>query len=333
MTIDRFQSPLAAHFVAFSGTLGLGVLIALAYGAADAQQTPANTAKQAAGQPVAAAQAQPNATKREAAAERRDAKRAKRQVKGMGVQLEAKGDQGLQVSSLEDNGIAARAGLQQNDRIISVDGYAINNPRQFNAYLASHGGRRVPIVIERNGQRLNVDITPPTLAGDTAWLGVFLDEGDSKVKGARITQVYPSGPAARAGLHPGDTIVSVDGQKIEGSHDLVMLVQEMEPRSTSEFVVVRNDQEVKIPVAYGSRDSFVAANQNAYGGHATYYAPQDQNGQYAQREHSEFDDVPPHAMSLENDRRNAEQHQRIEEEIRQLREEIRQLREELKQRK
>jgi type II secretory pathway component PulC len=333
MTIDRFHSPLAAHFVAFSGTLGLGVLIALAYGAADAQQTPTTAAKQAAGQP-AAAQAQPNATKREAAAERRDAKRAKRQVKGMGVQLEAKGDQGLQVSSLEDNGIAARAGLQQNDRIISVDGFAINNPRQFNAYLASHGGRRVPIVIERNGQRLTVDMTPPMLAGDTAWLGVFLDEGDSKVKGARITQVYPSGPAARAGLHPGDTIVSVDGQKIEGSHDLVTLVQEMEPRSTSEFVVVRNDQEVKIPVTFGSRDSFVAAHQNAYGGgHATYYGPQDQNGQHAQREHSEFDDVPPHAMSLENDRRNAEQHQRIEEEIRQLREEIRQLREELKQRK
>jgi hypothetical protein len=90
---------------------------------------------------------------------------------------------------------------------------------------------------------------------------------------------------------------------------------------------------VKIPVTYGSRDSFVAANHNAYGGHATYYGPQDQNGQFAQREHSEFDDVPPHAMSLENDRRNAEQHQRIEEEIRQLREEIRQLREELKQRK
>ena len=235
MMIDRFHSPLAAHFVAFSGTLGLGVLIALAYGAADAQQTPTTAAKQAAGQPAAVAQAQPNVTKREA-------KRARRQVKGMGVQLEAKGDQGLLVSSLEDNGLAARAGLQQNDRIISVDGHTINNPRQFNAYLASHGGRRVPIVIERNGQRLTVDVTPPMLAGDTAWLGVFLDEGDSKVKGEpRITQVYPSGPAARAGLHPGDTIVSVDGQKIEGSHDLVTLVQEMEPRSTSEFVVVRND--------------------------------------------------------------------------------------------
>jgi S1-C subfamily serine protease len=282
MTIDRFHSPLAAHLVAFSGTLGLGVLIALAYGAADAQQTTPGTAQKAASQPAAAAQGQPNAPRKEAAAERRDAKRARRQVKGLGVQLEAKGDQGLQVSSLEDNGIAARAGLQQNDRIISVDGHAINNPRQFNAYLASHGGRRVPVMIERNGQRLMVDITPATLAGDTAWLGVFLDEGDSNVKGARVTQVYPSGPAARAGLHPGDTIVSVDGQKIEGSHDLVTLVQEMEPRSTSEFTVMRNNQETKISVTYGSRDSFqAAANTNAYGGHSTFYGPQDQNGQNA----------------------------------------------------
>jgi S1-C subfamily serine protease len=330
MTIDRFHSPLAAHLAAFSGTLGLGIVIALAYGAADAQQSTTGTAQKATGQPVTAPQGQPGTPRKEAA---RDAKRARRQVKGLGVQLEAKGDQGLLVSSLEDNGVAARAGLQQNDRIISVDSHAINNPRQFNAYLASHGGRRVPLVIDRNGQRVTVEITPPMLGGDTAWLGVFLDEGDSNVKGARITQVYPSGPAARGGLHPGDTIVSVDGQKIEGSHDLVMLVQEMEPRSTSEFVVVRNNQETKIPVTFGSRDSFQAANPNAYGSHSTNYGPQDQNGQNGQHEHSEFDDVPPHAMSLENDRRNAEQHQRIEEEIRLLREEIKQLREELKQRK
>src|SRR6516165_4749698 len=144
MTIDRFHSPLAAHLVAFSGTLGLGAIIAMAYSAADAQQTN----QRPAGQPAAAqAQAQAPTSRKE---ERREAKHAKRQVKGLGMQLEAKDDQGLLVSSLEDNSIATRAGLQKNDRIISVDGYSINNPRQFNAYLASQGGRQVPVVIDRN---------------------------------------------------------------------------------------------------------------------------------------------------------------------------------------
>jgi hypothetical protein len=48
-------------------------------------------------------------------------------------------------------------------------------------------------------------------------------------------------------------------------------------------------------------------------------------------QNSGWDNIPPYAMQLEQERRSAEQHQRIEEEIRLLRQEIAKLREELKQ--
>jgi membrane-associated protease RseP (regulator of RpoE activity) len=314
-----------------SGAALVGLTMALRPGGADAQQNSrkdsGKTARQA---PANVTQAAPSASRREAKAEHRDARRSRRRAMTLGAQLQAHGNQGLQVSSLEENSIAARSGLQQNDRIVSVDGRAFASSRQLDAYLASQGGRRIPMVIDRNGQRLTIFVNPAPLEGNTAWLGVYLQEGDSGANGARITGVYPSGPAARAGLQGGDTITQIDDQKIESPADVVMFVLESEPQAEAQFTIVRNDQQMQLPVVLASRDHFVpsAAQANGYGQPANpnFAGPHDQQA----NSNDEFDDVPPHAMQLEHDRRIAEQHQRIEQELQALREEIQQLRDELK---
>ncbi|MDB5392096.1 MAG: hypothetical protein JWM11_7742, partial [Planctomycetaceae bacterium] len=124
----------------------------------------------------------------------------------LGAQFEAKGDQGLSATTIQQNGVLGQAGLRQNDRIISADGRAFNNPRQFEAYLWAQSGRAVPIIIERGGQRSTLQVNIPMHATNSGWLGVFLEEGDANDKGARVTQIYPSGPAAQAGLQIGDLI-------------------------------------------------------------------------------------------------------------------------------
>jgi membrane-associated protease RseP (regulator of RpoE activity) len=106
--------------------------------------------------------------------------------------VEAQGNEGIAITNTEEGGIAARAGLKQGDRIISADNHPFKQARQFEAYLASHGGRPISIVIMRDGRQQTIMYTPPYRAGDSAWLGVFLEEGDSKTKGARITQAYGS---------------------------------------------------------------------------------------------------------------------------------------------
>lgn len=283
---------------------------------------------EAAIQTAQAATAQPAETRGEKHAERREAKKAKRRAMSLGMQLQGSGDQ-LQVTSVEENGLAAQAGIQHNDRIVSVDGHTFANARQLEAYLASQGGRRVPIVVERNGQRMTLTASPPQLPGDSAWLGVYLQEGEPNAKGALVTGVYPTGPGARAGLQPGDVIVQVDSQKIESPADLITLVQESDPQQQMEFTVLRNNQSTKVPVTLGSRHDF----RPQLGYQANYprtYADQNQGSAGQFQGEDEYSDVPPHAMGLENDRRMAEQHQRIEDEIRQLREEIQKLREELK---
>jgi predicted metalloprotease with PDZ domain len=231
------------------------------------------------------------------------------------------GDQGVVITKIEQGGIAGKAGFREKDKIVSVDHRAFKHPRRFEAYLASQAGRPVPVVVMRDGQQQTIMYTPPFRAADSAWLGVYLEEGEHPEKGAQISQVYPDGPAARAGLEPGDVITQVDKAKIESAADLIDTVAGMAPEAQAQFTILRNDQQETIPVTLGSHHQQ---------GAMPYNTPQDEGGQ-PQASNNPFDTIPPHAMRLEHDRRTAEQHQRIEEEIRALREEIRQLREELKQ--
>jgi predicted metalloprotease with PDZ domain len=311
MITMRPERSLLRYTGACSAVLLLGVAMALAQNQGkqgDQNATNNNATKTAGARAKADADAKGQATRRGHA---------------LGMTVEA-GDQGVVVSKVEQGGVAGKAGLREKDRIVSADHRSFKNPRQLEAYLSSHGGRPIPVVVMRDGKQQTIMYMPPHRSGDSAWLGVFLEEGENAAKGAEINQVYPDGPAARAGLQPGDIIAQVGNEKIENAADLIATVAGMAPQTEIQFVILRGDQKETIPVTLGSHQQFgPMPNGNQQG-----------EGEQAQAQGGHghaFDTIPPHAMRLEHDRRNAEQHQRIEEEIRQLREEIRQLREELKQ--
>jgi hypothetical protein len=158
-------------------------------------------------------------------------------------------------------------------------------------------------------------------AADGAWLGVFLNDQEEGQVGARITQVYPAGPAARAGLRPGDIVLQINGKEMAGTPELIATVESFQPRERVEFLVRRGQTDVTLPVMLGSRDSFVFYSDDEYGGE-----------EFDAGQEDEFSRIPPYAMQLEHDRRMAEQHQRIEMELRKLQEEVRKLREALQPR-
>jgi membrane-associated protease RseP (regulator of RpoE activity) len=173
-------------------------------------------------------------------------------------------------------------------------------------------------------------------AAKGAWLGVFLEQGEDGEKGVKVTRVYPAGPAARAGIRTGDAIIQVDGNRVEDSADLISVIQQFEGGATANITVVRDEQEMKIPVLLGVRGDFMEMQPPRTFENNAYAETANGSGQHAQYRTGRmnpadgFDDIPPYAMQLEHDRRVAEQHERIESEIRQLREEIRQLREQLR---
>jgi serine protease Do len=90
------------------------------------------------------------------------------------------------------------------------------------------------------------------------WIGVSFQEltpelasafslGNRARGGALIADVVPDGPAARAGLQPGDVVVSVDGQPVEEGRDLLRAVLQREVGARVQLQVVREGQ--RVPVA------------------------------------------------------------------------------------
>jgi S1-C subfamily serine protease len=80
--------------------------------------------------------------------------------------------------------------------------------------------------------------TKPT--GERAWLGAALDSVDSdaaavqlglapEARGAVVIAVYAGGPAAQAGVHASDVIVSIDGKPVRSSQDVTKLLGSLEP--------------------------------------------------------------------------------------------------------
>lgn len=244
---------------------------------------------------------------------------------GLGLNFDPQVKDGLSIAAVPAESAAALAGLRQGDRIVSVDGRQFTTQRQLQAYLSGQYGRRVPVIIDRGGQQYNVQLDIDQAGNEVAWLGVFLQETEDQAgqpAGARITQVYPAGPAARAGLRPGDIVQQMNGQAVAGPAELIGFVEEMKPGAKAELAVLRGEQQVKIPAVLGNRSHFIyhGGQQDEFGG----------GGRFS--DSSEFGNVPPHAMQLEQDRRMAEQHQRIEEELRKLQDEVRKLREALQPR-
>lgn len=77
--------------------------------------------------------------------------------------------------------------------------------------------------------------------------------GLERREGAVVLAVAPGGPADRAGLRPGDLIVSLAGAKVESVGQLLGQLRRLQPGQTVEVVVVRQGGEHKLQVRLEER--------------------------------------------------------------------------------
>ena len=89
--------------------------------------------------------------------------------------------------------------------------------------------------------------------GRNSWLGVALADpsaqtGKSQRAGAQIRDVFPDGPAAKAGLRPGDLIVGFNGRKVTGVEDLHAALASATANQTATVAILRNGQPQSLQV-------------------------------------------------------------------------------------
>jgi serine protease Do len=75
--------------------------------------------------------------------------------------------------------------------------------------------------------------------------------GLDQAKGALVAKVEPESPAAKAGIHTGDVILSWNGQPIAESSDLPTLVADTKPGTQASLVVWRKGAQQALTIAVG----------------------------------------------------------------------------------
>jgi regulator of sigma E protease len=100
------------------------------------------------------------------------------------------------VARVQPDSPMAKAGVKPNDLILAVNGRRLYHILGIRDFILEHPGESLELAVERGGQSIPLRFDP----------GYPI-----------VGSVFEDSPAERAGLKPGDTVVAVDGQKMNST--------------------------------------------------------------------------------------------------------------------
>ena len=173
---------------------------------------------------------------------------------------------GALVSSVEKGSPAARAGLEPGDVILGIDGKTVNSAGDLPAAVAlKKPGEAARLQVWRKGsmQDINVTVgafaeeklaTADTPSADKGRLGVAVrpltaaEKRQAEVANGLLVE-QANGAAARAGIQPGDIILSVNGQAIDSVEQLRGVIAKSGKKAA--VLLERGDSRLFVPVDLG----------------------------------------------------------------------------------
>ena len=156
-------------------------------------------------------------------------------------------ERGIMVADVAPDSPAARGGLRRGDVITAVDGTPVDDPGRFRNLIAGvRPGTTVKLTVVRDGREQTLDVAVgemPQAESATAatpargsGLGVSVNDVTPDVarsvglppdvRGAVVTDVIPGGPAAEAGIRPGDIVQEVNRKPVRSAQDFAREVQQ-----------------------------------------------------------------------------------------------------------
>jgi S1-C subfamily serine protease len=77
--------------------------------------------------------------------------------------------------------------------------------------------------------------------------------------GVLIYSVLNASPAAQAGVQPGDVLLSVDGQDVRASRDMLDRIAATAPGQRTTFRLLRGGKEIELKITVGRRPAPASA--------------------------------------------------------------------------
>lgn len=159
-----------------------------------------------------------------------------------------------EISTVLDGYAAQETGLQQNDKIVELNGKKIknkydlnnamniatgtNNSENKNKSMQNYNGEEITLKIERNNSIQEVKIKPTEIKSKNT--GIYLDEN------CKIISIEKGSSAEKYGLKTNDKIIKVNNQEINGDYNkIVELIQE-KGVNTLLITVERKGQEISV---------------------------------------------------------------------------------------
>ncbi len=165
------------------------------------------------------------------------------------------------IGDIAADSVAARAGLEQRDQIVSVGGKAVStwNTAVMGILdqVLAHGDVRMEVAGADGGRRV-VTLTTNGLESEMTEPGQLFQVLGFKMWSPEIPPVIgdivAGGAAEKAGMLPGDRVVSADGEAISSWPQWVDFIR-ARPGQTVEIVVLRDNRRIPLPVTLDSVDS------------------------------------------------------------------------------
>ncbi len=177
--------------------------------------------------------------------------------------FDLKEPKGILVADVVQGGPADKAGLQQGDIIVKLNGKEFENAQALSRNVANLGpDSQASLTIIRHGKEQSVKVTIGTMPDDAAgksgdspqkedeW-GIEVQNitpdmaqrfgWDSHERGVVITGIDPNGPAARSKLSEGDLIKEVNRNKISNLREYTQALKDAKQESTLLLLVKRGD--------------------------------------------------------------------------------------------
>lgn len=205
-----------------------------------------------------------------------DSKRAK--------EIGLKEEYGVEITRVEENSPASKAGLQKGDVVLEYNGQRVEGTEQFIRLVRETPvGRTVKLLVFRGGSTITLTATTEARKGvrrgedfnfrfempefrmpdlpraymgwRSATIGVEAEALDSQLaeffgvkEGVLVRSVIKGSPAERAGIKAGDVIVKVDGKKVASPRDITSELRSKRDQESVPLTIVREKKEMTVNV-------------------------------------------------------------------------------------